>query len=132
MGGNRLSRAQRRQIKKLAARVDKITSADRKFFERFPHRQHRLRLAGRAEIEYEAVMADESNELPPGCRRYAVVKNIADGSRLRAIVIGDEGWDVDCSEHEALERFESARTPQISQIEQQMVELARSLGLRNA
>ena len=31
-----LSRAQRRQMQKLADKIDRITQADRRFFERFP------------------------------------------------------------------------------------------------
>jgi hypothetical protein len=131
-GGEHLSRAQRRQMKKVSARVDKITNADRKFFERFPHRQHRVRLAGRAEIEQEALLAGESpRHLPPDLNHYAIVKNVATGVRMRVIAIGEEGWDTDLSEEEARERFEAARTSQVSQIEQEMVELARRLGSRD-
>ena len=46
-----LTRAQRRQMQKLANQVDRVTQADRLFFERFPNRMHRVRLASRAEIE---------------------------------------------------------------------------------
>jgi hypothetical protein len=132
-GAKHLSRAQHRQMKKLAARVDKITDADRKFFERFPHRQHRVRLAGRAEVEQDATLTGESpRRLPPDLSRYGIVKNIAPGVRLRLIVIGHEGWDTDASEQAARERFEAARTSQISQIEQEMIELARNFGGRDA
>jgi hypothetical protein len=131
-GGERLSRAQRRQMKKLAARVDKITDADRKFFERFPHRQHRVRLAGRAEVEQDALLAGESpRRLPADLSHYAIVKNFAPGVRLRVIVISDEGWDTDASEQSARERFEAARTSQVSQVEQEMIELSRNLGARD-
>ena len=40
-----LDRAQRRQLQKLADRVDRVTQADRRFFERFPQRKHRVRKA---------------------------------------------------------------------------------------
>jgi hypothetical protein len=46
-----LSGAERRQIRRLRGRVDRSSDADRKFFERFPHRRYRVRLAGAAEIE---------------------------------------------------------------------------------
>lgn len=131
--GEHLSRAQRRQMKKLAARVDKITDADRKFFERFPDRQHRLRVAGRAEIEQDALLAGKwPRRLPPELNHYVVVKNVAPGARLRITVVGDEGWDIDVSEQEARGRFEDARTSQVSEIEQEILELCRNLGARDA
>jgi hypothetical protein len=132
-GCEHLSRAQRRQLKKLAAGVDKITDADRKFFGRFPHREHLVRLAGHAEIEYSALLAGESpRHLPPELYHYAIIKNVAPGVRLRVIVIGDEGWDTELSEQDARERFEAARTTQVSQIEQEMIELWRDREGRDA
>jgi hypothetical protein len=132
-GGEHLSGVQRRQVKKLAARVDKITGSDRKFFERFPHRQHRVRLAGRAEVEHDALLAGKSpRRLPPDLNHYAIVKNIAPGLRLRLIVVGDEGWDLDISEQEARDHWEARRTPEISEHEEAMIELARNLAQRNA
>jgi hypothetical protein len=112
-GGEHLSRAQRRQLKKLAARVDKIVDADRKFFERFPHRHYRVRFAGRAEIEHDALLAGKSpRRLPPDFRHYAIIKNVASGARLRLIVIGNEGWDTDLPEQEARKLYEAACTAQ--------------------
>jgi hypothetical protein len=131
-GGEHLSRAQRRERKKLAARVEKITNADRNFFERFPQRQHRVRLAGRAEVEQDALLAGESpRRVPPDLSHYAIVKNVAPGLRLRLILIGDEGLDIDVSEQEARERFEAARTSQVSEAEQALIELSRNLGARD-
>jgi hypothetical protein len=133
LGGAHLSHAQRRQMKKLSARVDKITSADRKFFERFPHRQHRGRLAGRAEIEQKALMPGEGTErLPPGRIYYVIVKNLAPGARLRMLVVGNEDWDAELREEDARERFEAERTSQVSQLEREMIELSRNLGARDA
>ena len=51
-----LTRAQRRQLQKLAARVDRVTEADRLFFERFPHRKYRVRLTSSAEIEQQELL----------------------------------------------------------------------------
>ena len=112
-GAEHLSRAQRRQMKKLAARVDKATNADRKFFVRFPHRHYRVRFAGRAEIEHDALVAGKSpRRLPPDFRHYAIIKNVASGARLRVIVIGNEGWDTDLPEQEARKLYEAAGTAQ--------------------
>jgi hypothetical protein len=132
-GGEHLSREQRRQLKKIAARVDQITDADRKFFEHFPLREHRVRLAGRAEIQYGALLAGESpRRLPPELYYYAIIKNVAPGARLRVIVIGDEGWDTQLSKQEARERFEAARTTHVSQDEREMIELWRDREGRDA
>jgi len=60
MSNIQLARAQRRQMQKLGEKVDRITQADRKFFERFPHRQHRVRIAGK--------------ELPVGSRYAASLR----------------------------------------------------------
>jgi len=129
----KMSRAQRGQMKKLAPRVDMITDADGKFFDRFPQRQHRVRIAGRAEIEQKALLAGEGTQRSvPNRTYYAIIKNLARGVRLRMIVVGNVGWDTDLSEQEARERFEAERTSQVSQIEQEMVELARRLGSRDA
>ena len=46
------ARQQCRQMQKLADRVEKVTQADRRFFERFPQRQHRVRLASQAEMKF--------------------------------------------------------------------------------
>jgi hypothetical protein len=129
MGCEHLSRAQRRQLKKLMARVYKIKDADRKFFERFPHRKHRVRPAGCAEVEQDALFAGKARpRLPPDLNYYAIVKNVARGARLRAIVIGNGGWDTNLSEEEARERFEAARTSQVSETEQALIKLSGGQG----
>ena len=43
-----VTRTQRRQLKKLASRIDKVTQAEARFFARFPDQQHRVRVAARA------------------------------------------------------------------------------------
>ena len=61
----KLSRAQRRELQKLAARVEKATISDRKFFERFPHREHRLRYAHAAEVAQEEIAQGEPITIKP-------------------------------------------------------------------
>jgi hypothetical protein len=112
-GGEHLSRAQRRQLKKLATHVEKATNADREFFERFPHRRYRVRLAGPAEVEYGGLLAGQSpRRLPPDFRHYAIIKNVAPGARLRLIMIGNDDWDTDLPEQEARKLYEAAFTAQ--------------------
>ena len=51
-----MSKSQRRQLQKLADKIDRITQADRRFFERFPYRKFRVRIAGQAEIEQQKIL----------------------------------------------------------------------------
>ena len=71
-----LSRAQRRQMQKLADKVDRIAAADRLFFARRPDRQHRVRIAGQAEIEQHNII-DDCLPPPDGYRLYVAVRNVS-------------------------------------------------------
>ena len=68
----RLTRAQRRELKKLSARVDRVTEADRLFFERFPHRQYRVRITSRVEIARQELIDGLPMTIPPGYRWFIV------------------------------------------------------------
>jgi hypothetical protein len=118
----KMTRAQRDQFKKLTARVDKVTQADARFFERFPHRQHRVRLAARAENEQDAVLSGASLHLPREFFYFMAVKNIAPGVRVRLRIIGLEGSDTDLSEESARAIYEMARTPEAEALERQLAE----------
>jgi hypothetical protein len=89
MSAIQLSRAQRREMKKLAERVDRVAQADARFFERFPHRRHRVRLASEAETGQYKIIDGRPVFLPPGCRFFvAVRKRIAasfEGSNMPTI-----------------------------------------------
>jgi N6-adenosine-specific RNA methylase IME4 len=65
----KLTRAQRRRIKKLAKRVDRVTQAGRLFFEHGPDRQHHVRLAEEC--------GDRARR--PGCRRGSARWRAAEG-----------------------------------------------------
>jgi hypothetical protein len=119
----KLTRAQRRQFKKLAAQIDKVTEADARFFERFSHRQHRVRLTARAEIEQNALMTGENPHIPREFSCFMAVKHVAPGVRARLLIIGLEGSDTDISEESARAIYEMARTPEAEQIEQQLAGL---------
>ena len=112
MSGIRLTRAQRRQMQKLADKVDRITQADRRFFERFPHRKHRIRLASQAEIEQQALLEGEPPWVPQGYLLFAIIRNVSPGFRLHApedIVRGV---------------WEAAATPKVWEIEAQTRKMA--------
>ena len=112
-----LTPVQQRQMKKLAERVDRVSQADRRFFERFPHRKHRVRLASQAEIGQNEILQDETVWLPPGYRWFTVVRNVAPGARLRLFVRYLEDAETDLDEATAREIFELASTEQTRKIE---------------
>ena len=108
-GGDNLTSAQRREFEKNSAEVEKISTSDRNFFERFPLRQHRLRVAGRYETENCALVAGHPpSKLPPGQARYVIVKNLRPGVRLKMMLTAREGLDADMPEQHAREFFEKA------------------------
>jgi hypothetical protein len=112
-----LTRAQRREMKKLAERVDRVAQADARFFERFPRRKHRVRLASEAEMSQYKIIDGRPVFLPPGCRFFVAVRNVAPGARLRLFVRGLEFSETDLSEEMALAVFESAATEKTREIE---------------
>jgi hypothetical protein len=77
------TRAQRRRIRKQADRIDLISDADRRYFERFPRRRHRVRVAGRVELEEDRILLGRARSLPPGRQLYTAVRNVRPGLRLR-------------------------------------------------
>jgi hypothetical protein len=123
-----LSRTQRRQMQKLADKVDLVTQADRRFFERFPHRQHRVRLASQAEIGQNEVLEGHPVWLPEGLRVFTAVRNIAPGVRMRLFLCAPEGSETDLDEPTALTIYEAASTPRSRQVEAELREAAGRRG----
>jgi hypothetical protein len=120
-----LNRTQRRLMKKLAERVDRVTQADRLFFERFPNRQHRVRLASQAEIEQNAVLTGSGDMiLSPGQQHYVAVKNVAPGHRMRLSVVGPINAETDLNEDEARRIYEVVNNFQSCAIEAELRKLA--------
>jgi hypothetical protein len=103
----RLTPEQRRSMDLLGVEIDRITQADRKFFERFAQQRHLIRLATRAEIEQMAIIHCQDQTLPIGFRHHVAVRNVAPGLRLRIFIIGCEGNDTDLSEMEACAIFDA-------------------------
>ena len=114
-----LSRAQERAIKKLAARVGRVTQADRSFFERRPDRQHRIRLASQAEIEQNAILLGKIH-IPPSYQHFIAVKNIATSVRLRLTVIGSMHGETDLDEELARTIYELVNNDEARRIEADM------------
>jgi hypothetical protein len=113
-------------MQKLAERVDRVTQADRLFFERFPQRMHRVRLASRPEIEQQELIQGAILWAPPPCRIFAVVRNIAPGVRLRLMIRGVEGAETDLTEEMAAAIFKDSASPKTWEIEAQMRKAAEA------
>ena len=89
------SRARRRHLQKLTDKIDRVVEADRLFFERFPHRQYRVRFTSRAEIDRQQLIDGRTMKIPPGCRMFTVIRNFAPGFRLCLFIPNLEGADPD-------------------------------------
>lgn len=98
--------------------------ADRKFFERHPHRRHRVRAAGCGEFEHVALaVGKRALPLEPGLIRFAAVKNVKTGWRIRAFFHGLWNLDVDdLSEQAAGDVFRQLRTEDMIEVETAIVE----------
>ena len=101
-----MSRADRRRMDKHQPSVDRVTEADAKFFERWPNRQHRIRLAAAAEIAQNAILADGEDLTPvPGARWIVMVKQVKPGVRMRAFAQATGIDDLDLDESEARDLY---------------------------
>ena len=85
-----MSARQRRLMQKLADHVDRVTQADRLFIEHRPGRQHRVRLASRAEVNQRELFDGKSPLIPPDRRPFTAVRNIAPGARMRLFLPAPE------------------------------------------
>ncbi len=109
-----LTRTDRRRIKTLSAAIGRVTDGDARFFERFPERQHRVRLASTAEVETDAIIKGEPDvSTVPGSRWIAIVKQLAPGVRMRVVErsIGRDGNDFDLSEEMARWAYDQMVVP---------------------
>ncbi|MFG1359952.1 hypothetical protein [Xanthobacter pseudotagetidis] len=74
-----------RRVERLTLKNEATTDADERFFARFPHRWHRIRLASEHEVEIARLMG-EMPPVPPSWRLFAAIRAF-DGARMRAFVI---------------------------------------------
>jgi hypothetical protein len=91
----KLTRAKRRKLDKLAVKVDVISDDDRKFFERFPQRKFRIRLAGQAELDQQELINGRLQNCSSDNLLYVLVKNIKPSARMRVFVLGPDDLDTD-------------------------------------
>ena len=121
-----LKRQQRLKLERLAERVDRVTRADRLFFERRPDRKFRFRLAAQCEIDTEENLTGAALYVPAGTRIFVVICNIAPGARLRMFLRGMEGADTDLDEASCRAIYEGLATGNTRKIEAQMRAAARA------
>ena len=105
----KLSKAQRDALRRLGPAIDAVCESDKLFFQRFPHRRHRLRRARRVEIEQHAAITNLTavvKLLQTGSEWYALVKMVAPDAWIRLLVVNQAGLDIDnASEQLALALF---------------------------
>jgi hypothetical protein len=124
--------AAQRRLNELSAANDRMSQADKKFFERFPDRRHRVRLAHKAEVEAGAVVNGMNpTRLPDEFKHFVAVKSLSADCRLRVSFIGLEGAETDVSEAVAAAIFEAAKAdrPQVAEIE---AKFTHALGIGGA
>jgi hypothetical protein len=97
----KLTNTQQRQLDKLAPHVDRITEADRVYFEQHPVRRHRLRHASEVEIAQKEILTGEVETLPAGCRHFVIVRKIAPRQQMRLFMMGVEDAETDLEEADA-------------------------------
>jgi hypothetical protein len=126
-----LGRAQQRELKKLAAAIDRVIEGDRRFFARRRERNYRLRIASRPEIAANAACGTDTS-LPAGYRWFCAVKQVAPGARVRAIFAARAENDPDASEEACRDAYENAAGEAGRPIEVQVLEasLATRAGAR--
>jgi hypothetical protein len=128
---SRLSRTARRRVNDLAAAVDKVTAADKAFFQRRPGREHRARLASVAEIETAGIVLDASTDPLPGGRWVILVRRLADDVRLRVLAQSSQFDDLDAiGEDEARAAYRAVCRPGSAQfeVERKAVATLRAMG----
>lgn len=120
-----MTRNQRRQLQKLAERVDRVVESDHRFFERFPDRQHRVRLASQAEIETNAIIEGDKITVAPDRQIYLAVKSVGPRTNLRLIIVGPRDADTDLPEDLAQALYELVNCDKAREIEAQVRLMAR-------
>ena len=88
-----LPRQRRRIMQRVAGEAERITDADRRFFERFPQRSYRYRRAGHAEVRQLEAVYGASIFTEAGTVPFILIKNLAPGVRMRAFLPGPADED---------------------------------------
>ena len=122
------TRAQRRRMQKLADRIGLISEADRKYFERFPQRRHRVRVTARVEFEAEELVHGRVRSVPAGRQLYTAVRSARPGLRLRIMFHGPADADPELfSEAKARAIYAFHETEEARAIEALMIGMFEAL-----
>jgi hypothetical protein len=111
-------------VSALGAELDRVMQSDRLYFERFPTRKHRVRLASHVEIAEMETVAGRDCGAPAGAQIYVAVKNIAPGLRIRTYLSAPADCDTDLTEAQAAEIFYSCAGEMHRKLEAKMREAA--------
>lgn len=79
-------RALKRRLERLALQNETAIASDKRFFERFPDRRYRVRLASASEVETTSIL---TGLVPaPGSRLFVAVFMVSPSVRQRAMLYG--------------------------------------------
>jgi hypothetical protein len=87
-----------------------------------------VRLASSDEIEQAEIAGGKRMTVAPGFKALTVVRNIAPGFRIRLLLPAWEGQEMDVGEAAAEAIFAAAATPQVREVEAELLRLAREAG----
>jgi hypothetical protein len=119
---------QQQRIQKLADRLDLISEADRKYFEGFPERRHRVRVTDRVELEEELLLNGRVRSVPAGRKFFTAVRNVRPGLRSRIVFLGPADRDPELfSEAKARAIYAFHETEEHRAVEAQMIELIEAV-----
>ncbi len=102
--------------------LERLSESDQRFFNR-TGRKHRLRLAGRAEVDaLVRVHGSQAARLPTGERMFALVKVPFDGAQLKQFVPNKADAETDVPEEFIAALFDrlSSRGPEIGVLEAEL------------
>lgn len=88
MSAASLTRQQRRQMKRLGEEADRAVEGDRRYFDRWPGRTYRIRLASPAERKQVELFQGRAIRPEADQAVFVVMKQLAPGVRMKATVIG--------------------------------------------
>ncbi|WP_038950402.1 hypothetical protein [Bradyrhizobium genomosp. III] len=123
------------RLAELAGTNDRMSQIDRRFFERFPHRRHRIRIGHPAEVEAGRIAySAERQQIPQGFCHYVVVKSFAPDIRLRASTLGPLGIDTDADEVTARSIFQRLleENPKLAKIDAGFREMMQQQNTKGA
>lgn len=111
-----LTHEQRKRLDETAEELDRVCASDRRFFERRPERQHRIRPASRVEIEHRDIVLGGSRP-PNGWAEFIAVRNVVPGLRLRSHFVAGANVDTDVPEDVAKTIFDATSSHDPSLVE---------------